>query len=154
MLRSARNYGGRAYSAQFALICKDESRTKQSEANDADINVIVGRFLKSGVIPQVTAPPSFQDFEDVFDFQSAMNTLAAAKVAFAAMDAPVRKRFGNDPSEFVDFVEKRAPDGSRENLAELRKMGIVLPEVIAEEPKPMRVEVVNGKPTEANGGDD
>lgn len=109
------------------LECKDPSLAVQSSRDEADINVIVGRFLQTGVLPQGAAVPSFAEFEDVFDFQSAQNALVAADRAFMAIPAAIRARFENDPQKFISFCEDSG------NLPELRKLGFAIPAV---EPAP------------------
>lgn len=125
MIRSAGNH--MRTRPNVALVCVGKGRTLQSAANEADINVIVGRFMKSGVIPQVTAPPVSQDFADSFDFQSSMNLLVAAKNAFMQLPADIRTRFNNDPARYVEFVS------DERNLDEMRKLGIANP--VKEPPK-------------------
>lgn len=111
------------YSAETALECKDESLTVQSQAEEADINTIVKRFGVTGMLPLVERPPLNEDFTEVFDFRSAMDMILAAQRSFEGLDANVRKRFGNDPAEFVEFC------GNPDNLDEMRKMGLAVPKV-------------------------
>lgn len=101
-----------------------ESLAVQSEKDNCDINVIVRRFGVTGQLPVVARPPTYEDFGGVFDFQSAMNMIRASEESFAEMSAEVRKRFNNDPHEFVDFCTKE------ENLPEMRKLGLAVPEVV------------------------
>lgn len=101
--------------------CKDESLAQQNAAEDADINNIVARYLSHGVLPQIPLPPTQEDFAEAFDFQESMNLLIAAKQSFAALPAEIRRRFGNDPKEFVAFCD------DEENLPEMRKMGLAVP---------------------------
>lgn len=144
-LRSLFNYDRREASLQTALVCSDGTRTLQSQKEDADINVIVKRFGITGMLPQRNVMPLSEDFSDgVFDFQSALNMLKAAKDSFMSLDADIRARFNNDPARFIKFAE------DKENLAELRKMGLALPEVIPVVVPPLEVRVVN--PT-VEGGD-
>lgn len=121
VLRSQIGYDADAVSRDTALECKDPSLTVQSERDQTDINVMVKTFGRTGMLPQVTVPPTYQDFEGVFDFQSAMNLIVAAEASFNAMPAETRLRFGNDPAAFVDFCSN--PD----NLEEMRKMGLAVP---------------------------
>lgn len=123
MLRTARNFGGRDYNARFALFCIDPSLTIQSEKDESDINVIVGRFLKTGVAPQVILPPTFGDFTGG-DFHSSLNDLNEARRVFEQIPAKIRRRFDNDPHKFVEFVLDKS------NLKEMRELGIANPEVI------------------------
>lgn len=144
MLRSASNFGGREYSARFALVCPEETLTRQSEAKDADINEIVRRFGLTGQLPVVHMPPVESVFEDVYDFQSAMNLIVAAKDAFMELPAETRRRFGNDPQEYVKFCS------DPENLPEMRKMGIAVPEAAVVEVKPQEVLIVGDKREDAS----
>lgn len=131
------NYDVDAASAKAALICEDDSRTVQSGKDDADINVIVNRFMKTGVLPGSIIPPTFDSFDGVVDFQSAMNAVLAARREFMKLDAKVRARFGNDPQQFVEFCS------NRENLEEMRKLGLAVPKVEAPPEVIQKVEVVN-----------
>ena len=71
----------------------DPSKAQQSAKEETDINTIVDRFLKTGALPPVRVPPTYSDFAEVFDFQSAMNTVNAAKESFLALPAGVRNSF-------------------------------------------------------------
>lgn len=127
-----------------ALHCLDPSLAVQSEKDEADINTIVKRFRVTGELPQSVRAPTFADFTDVFDFQSAQNALIEARESFMAMPADVRKRFNNDPQLFVEFCS----DG--ENVEEMRKLGLVDPVPVVPEVVPMKVEVVNPPVVEAD----
>lgn len=119
-VRAANGYDVDAASDAAGLECRDPSLTIQSQAQDADINVIVKRFGLTGQLPQVLRPPSYEDFsESVDDYRSALDLVAAADASFMKMPAEVRKRFDNDPAEFVDFCNN--PD----NLEEMKKLGLV-----------------------------
>lgn len=109
-----------------AIDCsKEPSMTKQSFKEECDINTIVRRFGLSGELPQGLVMPTYQDFEGVFDFQTAMNALIEAEDKFMQMPAHVRARFGNDPHEFVKFCS------DEKNREEAAKLGLV--------PKPAQV---------------
>lgn len=118
-LRTPYNYDRDAVSDDTGLRCDDPSLTKQEFKEDADINVIVRRFNVTGQLPQGVVAPVFQDFEGVFDFQSAMNVIAGAESAFMSMPAEVRYRFHNDPHEFVAFCSDES------NRAEAERLGLV-----------------------------
>ncbi|WNK12873.1 MAG: internal scaffolding protein [Microvirus sp.] len=110
-------------SDETGLKCEDKSLTQQSGKDDADINVIVERYMRTGVAPQIAMPPLSEEFHEIFDFRTAMDTVLEAKRSFDALPANVRYKFKNDPAEFVDFCED--PD----NLPTLRKWGLAVPEV-------------------------
>lgn len=126
------NYDHEKECARTALYCRDPSKTQQHGKDEADINVIVDRFLKTGTLPAVPMPPSYENFGDIFDFQSAMDTLKAATDSFNALPANVRSRFDNDPAKFVAYVDHCV---EREDLEPLEKMGLALPKKAQEPPK-------------------
>lgn len=80
-----------------------ESMTTQAGKEDADINVIVGRFIKSGTTPQML-PAAFADLSDVGSFQEMQQRLVDAKQAFMSLPSDIRHRFGHDPASFADFA--------------------------------------------------
>lgn len=142
VIRKAYGFDARALSDASSVNTGSESKTVQSGKADADINVIMKRFGVTKVMPIVGRIPRYEDFEDVFDFRTAMDTVNAANRAFMQLPAAFRKRLGNDPQEFLKFVQ------NEENRAELEKLGLVVkkPEVV--DPPPMKVEVVNPVPKE------
>lgn len=129
----------------------EKSLTRQSEAEQADINFIVKQFGLTGQLPQGLAAPSFGDYEDVFDFQSAMNVVRQATETFNALPADVRSRFDNQEQKFLEFCTAER-DGKLVNLEEMRKFGLAVPEKAPEPvPAPMKVEVVNAAPKAKKG---
>jgi len=120
-VRNEYNYDMDEASLESGLECKDESLAVQSQKDESDINVIVRRFGLSGELPQGVRAPTFGDFSDVVDFQTAMNAVRSAEESFMAMLAEVRSRFANDPQAFVEFCSDEA------NLDEMRKLGLAVP---------------------------
>lgn len=116
------------------------SRTRQEFAAECDINNIMKKYQKTGVLSHFSPrQPQYLDLGDgVPDLMTAMNTVLVAERAFSQLPAVVRKEFDNDPTRFVDYAQ------NSENLPKLREWGLAPPEA-APEP-PMRVEVVNPAP--------
>lgn len=115
---------------------ESDARTRQEFRDECDINLIVARHQKTGVVSHInTAPPQFLDVSDVASLATALQTVAAANEAFMALPAVARASFDNDPVRFVDFAME--PD----NLPKLREWGLAPPEKVPD--APMRVEVVN-----------
>jgi len=110
----------------------EQDRAKQSFAEDADINVLVRRFGVTGVVERFpAAPPTHVMFDDVFDFQSSMNAVVEAQRLFMKLDARLRRRFDNNPHEFVEFCSDPA------NSDELVKLGLAIAKPIVDNtPKP------------------
>lgn len=99
------------------------SLTVQSQAEDADLNVIVKRFGLTGQMPQDVRVPMYGDFSEISDFRSAWEAVRAAEEEFMKVPAEVRARFGNDPQKFLEFCADEV------NIPEMRKLGLHLPEV-------------------------
>lgn len=80
--------------------------TKQSHAEECDINNILRTYQRTGVITHVAAgTPQFLDLPPVMDLQQAMAALDEAQAAFLALPAGVREEFGNDPMAFLAAVQ-------------------------------------------------
>ena len=93
--------------------------TKQSFADECDINFIMSRWKRTGQIPvdQVgTMPPSYGDFSNPTDYMTALNQVLAAKEAFASLPAFLRDRFANEPANLLRFL---ATPGNQEEAIKL-----------------------------------
>lgn len=121
-VRNAFNYDRRKASLACGLECYDLSRTQQSQKDEADINMIVKRFGLTGQLPSNVRAPTFGDFDQVNDFQTAMNVIVEAERSFMKMPAEVRSRFNHSPQLFVEFCS------DEKNLPEMRKLGLAIPE--------------------------
>lgn len=97
-----------------------KSRTKQADARDCDINLIMKRFEKTGQLPDmIVRNPAYGDFSNAPDYQEALHIVRHAEEQFSNLDAPVRNRFSNDPVKFLEFANDPA------NVDELDKMGLL-----------------------------
>lgn len=98
------------------------SLAKQSFAAECDINNILKKFEKTGMIEHVKEHHGhYGDFIGAPDYLTAMNAIVEAQEAFDSLPAKVRKRFANDPKEFLEFVQD--PD----NREEMQKLGLLEP---------------------------
>ena len=120
-LRTPYNYDVDQVSNETGLRCEDASLTQQQFKEESDINTIVDRFLKSGVLPTAASMPQYVDYEGVFDFQSAMNVVRQADENFMRLDAKVRARFNNSPQAFLEFFAN--PDNAEEAV----RLGLAIP---------------------------
>lgn len=120
-IRTGFNYDRMVVSDSTGLKCEDPSMTQQQFAEECDINTIVERFGLTGELPTDVRMPLEADFVEAIDFKSAMDAIVSAEAAFMQMPAKVRARFGNDPHQFVEFIN----DDS--NRAEAERLGLVRP---------------------------
>lgn len=96
------------------------SLTRQASKAECDVNRIMDRFEKTGILEhRNTFQGSYGDYTDVpQDYHEAVNQVIEANEMFMTLPAKTRKRFGNDPAEFVDFVSD--PD----NKDEMARLGL------------------------------
>jgi len=100
------------------------SLTVQSEKDNCDINLLMDRYQKSGILPVMQATPIFGDFTELPDYREAVEIVMKAKASFDSLDAKVRREFNNDPAEFLDFANN--PD----NADRMRDLGLMVPKVV------------------------
>jgi phage internal scaffolding protein len=96
-----RKYG---HSQRSPIKIEGETRTKQSAQAETDINNIMARYLKTGHISWVNRQTPTYGISDGQTFHEAMNIVCEAQENFSELPAHIRKRFGNDPAQFLDFV--------------------------------------------------
>lgn len=111
----------------FAIYDWSPSMTKQSFAEEVDINKILeraraGQDIRASVTERVA---QYGDFSNVPSYQAALDLINRANGMFMSLDANIRERFFNDPRRMVMFLQ----DSS--NYDEAVKLGLVLekPEV-------------------------
>lgn len=86
-----------------------KSMTKQSFAGETDINTIMKRYQKTGVLDHVAKHKGdYSDLVPAGDYHDHMNTIIAADEAFASLPSSIRRQFDNDPSQFLEFVDNPA----------------------------------------------
>lgn len=96
--------------------------THQSFQNECDINQIIARYEKTGLLTHVRqAEPQYGDFIDACDFQLGLHLIQEARDSFMTLPSSLRKRFGNDPQVFLEFVQDPT------NREEMIQLGMIIP---------------------------
>lgn len=116
---------------RLVVVFAESGRTKQSMRAECDINNILGKYAKGGVIDHLAKYGGEFGTVEPMTFHEAMNLVTKAQEMFADLDSGIRKRFGNDPGAFLEFAQ------DPKNIDELRKMGLAK---AAPEPVPGPVE--------------
>lgn len=106
---------------------EEPSLTRQSEADQADINKILKRFESTGILPVDQREGMFIDVSTAPDYRTALDRINTINRSFMEMPAEVRAKFDNDPAVLLDAV------GDPERQAELVELGI-LPKPAVKEP--------------------
>lgn len=116
-LRAPHNYDTREASKEAAIHCPG-GRTIQSQKQDADINEIVRRFGLTGELPHSVRTPQYGDFTGVTDYQTALNAVKEAEMAFMTLPAHIRARFNHDPQQLLEWA------ADPKNAKELKTLGL------------------------------
>lgn len=87
----------------------EEKRTKSEFAKDCDINLIMARYKKTGLLPESAraAAAQYGDFSELPTFAEMQERTMAANELFAALPATVRKQFDNDPGQFLAAADTK-----------------------------------------------
>lgn len=105
--------------------------TKQAMKDECDINNIVDRIARTGMVEHVSdRQPFFADYGEVIDFTSAMYAVTSAQQAFEQLPSRIRDAFNNDAAQLLEALQ----DPQQEDR--LRELGVLelLPEEAPEEP--------------------
>lgn len=100
----------------------EPSKTKQSFKDESDINIIMRRFARDGILPLPKAEPRWEDFSSVDDYHSSLNTVKAAEAAFADLPAYLRHAMGNRAENLLEFLE------DEDNREEAIELGLIPPD--------------------------
>jgi phage internal scaffolding protein len=113
----------------------DSGRTKPEFQKDCDLETIVSRFKRTGVIEHVRKHQGvYTDLTEAPDYMTALNKVIAADEAFMSLPAKIRQRFSHSPAEFLAFVDDPA------NRDEMVVLGLI-PQVEIVSPTPPNEEV-------------
>jgi len=108
--------------ARLSVTFSRPTMAKQSFKAECDINTIMSQYQKTGLITHVReVQGAYGDFSNVEGYQLSLNQVIAAQEAFDQLPAAMRKRFGNQPSQLMQFLE------DPRNLEEAAKLGLVEP---------------------------
>ena len=103
----------------------DENMTEEQHALDCDINNIIERYSRTGILgdpyAMPTNAPEYGNFiiPDGFDYRAAMTQIVTAQQEFYALPSTLRERFHNDPGLLLDFL------GKEENRDEAIRLGLI-----------------------------
>lgn len=109
-----------------------EGKTKQEFKNRCNINTIMSKYNKTGVLGEpLTASnrkPFFGDFSKISSMQEAQNMIIDANNQFMKLPANIRKEFGNDVLSLIEFLS------DENNLEKAKELGLVKKDDIKIEP--------------------
>jgi phage internal scaffolding protein len=103
---------------------QNDGRTQQHQKDECDINLIIKRHTPEQIALMATQNEGQYGDATSVDYHAAQNIIANANTMFNDLPSEIRNQFDNDPAAFLDFTS------NEENYSEMRKMGIMSPEVI------------------------
>lgn len=104
------------------------SLTQQHFKDECDVNKIMEKFRKTGVITHVrNVQGHYGDFSVLPSYHEAKNAILAADDMFMSLPAEIRARFDNDAGDFLDFTQNPA------NKDEMIALGLI-PKPVVEAP--------------------
>lgn len=99
--------------------------TKQAFKDEVDINKIIARFEKTGMIEAINSKqPFYGDVSDIKDYKESLEIVKEAEALFMAMSPEIRERFDHDPQEMIEFLS------DNKNKKEAIELGMVLKEPV------------------------
>lgn len=103
---------------KHAIVFTEPSQTQQHQKDETDVNKIMRRYVKTGVIDHVNKnQPHYADVK-YCDYHEALNQIQHAEDLFLELPAQARKGFENDPGLFLEYVQ------NPENVDKLYDMGL------------------------------
>ena len=96
------------------------SMTKQSFKAECDINLILKKYQKTGVLDHINKYEGQYGEVDPHDYHEAMNIVISSQEMFDDLPARAREYFKNDPAEFLAYMEDNPQPET------LRELGLAL----------------------------
>ena len=122
----------------------EPSLTQQHFKDDADINNIMARYQKTGVLvdplTQTTRKPMFDDFSELGDFRDHQQAVIDAQDMFMQLPSKLRARFANDPAELLQWLSDPANKEEAIELGLMSKPPVATPEMPLEPSPSVAVE--------------
>ncbi len=114
---------------------KDEDMTEQSHKQACNVNCIMAKYQKTGVIDHIKIHgPQYMDVPAI-DYREAMEIVANSNSMFEELPSRARLHFDNSPEKFLEYVQD--PNNDHEKLHELGLLqpGYVKPAKTADAPE-------------------
>lgn len=107
------------------VVC-GKGRTKQSFKEQCDVNKIVEKFARTGLIAHLAqGVPRFMDVSELPDYRTALTQVKKAQLYFEDLPANVREVFDNDVARFVDWMSTKSLDELEAmSMAEVDKISV------------------------------
>jgi phage internal scaffolding protein len=98
--------GGNEMGRENRNVCypKGESLTQQHFKENQNIQNIMARYGKTGVVTASARRPSYGKFNTGMDYNECMNRVTAVEMEFSQLPGEIKRRFEQNPAKLIDFV--------------------------------------------------
>jgi len=93
-------------------------RAKQSFRDECNINNILAKYQRTGALTHVNRYSPQYGYAPSTDFREALEVVKQGSEMFRALPSSIRKRFDNDPAQFLEFIQDPS------NTAEAVSLGL------------------------------
>lgn len=107
--------------------------TEQHHKDKCDINLIVERATRTGVVPGNPAQPQYMDVPGL-TYHQALEIVRKSQDSFQSLPAAVRAEFENDPGRLLAAVD--AADSNPDIKQKLQSLGVLRPDAPPQQDKP------------------
>lgn len=101
---------------RFPTVLSTKRITEQHHKPVCNINSIMARYNKTGLLPITSRLAQFADVSGVTTYHEAVEKCREVNNLFAELPSAVRKEFRNDPGELIQFL---SDENNREKAIEL-----------------------------------
>lgn len=102
-------------------------RTEQHHKKECDVNNIIKKYDKTGLITHVSRIEARFGDHTGQDFKDAMDLITGAQSMFNELPPEIRSRFDNDPGKLLEFMEH---PGNRKEAIEIGLINESWPEAL------------------------
>lgn len=107
---------------EYAFKTEGESMTQQQFQAECDINNIMVKYRKTGLLTHVNkVQGNYGDFESVEDYQTMLGKVMHAEATFMDLPSEIRAKFGNDPAQLIGYLT------DEKNYDEAVSYGLIIP---------------------------
>lgn len=101
-------------------VTSGKSLTQQCFKNECDVIQMLEKHKRTGImrVNKGYEKPLYDDFSGSVDYKESCNLIIKAEEQFMSLPSGIRKKFDNDPAEFLAFCE------NPENADEMIKLGL------------------------------
>lgn len=99
-------YNSKIKCIKSVIDCSQDGRTKQAHKDECDINQVLKKYLKTGLIDHVSSHNGQYGEAPGIDFKEALDLVRRSQDMFDDLPAKARKHFNNDPAAFMDAVHE------------------------------------------------